>query len=121
MKKTTLVSIMWSCYTQTQHYTMGLMTGPTVLVAEWQIMTQNILSGAQDFKCLEVPITITDTEIEEKATPWTPKAKAKKLPANTTNAPGKETSPPKQRKIKVEIHPMIKAKITDLLPEKLNM
>ena len=123
MKKTTLASIMWGCYKQAQHYAMGQMKGPTALIAEWQIMTQNILGGAQDFKFLEVPLTIAGTETEMKPqTPITPKIKANDTPTNTNGAPNQEpASPPKRRKIKIEIHPTIKAKITAILPNKLNM
>ena len=121
IKKTTLASIMWGCYKQAQHYAMGQMTGPTALVAEWQIMTQNILGGAQDFKFLEVPIAISGNTIEEKPLTLPPKAKAKIPPPNTSGEPALEPSPPKRKKIKVEIHPTIKSKITTILPNKLNM
>ena len=71
---------MWGCYKQAQHYVMGQMTGPTSLVAKWQIMTQNILGSAQDFKFLEVPIAISGIAIYTKAA-----AKKQKPKANTPN------------------------------------
>jgi hypothetical protein len=121
MSKTTLASIMWDCYKQAQYYAMGQMTGPTSLVAEWQIMTQSILGGAQDFKFLEVPIAISG--ITTEADTATHKPKPKPSPADPSPPSGETpTSPAKRRKIvQVKIHPTIKAKITAILPDKLNL
>ena len=120
MNKTTLASIMWGCYKQTQHYTMGLMTGSTALVAEWQIMAQNIMGGAQDFKFLEVPLDIAG--IPTNAITDTPKPSTPVKNTPKIDEQDKQPSPPKRQKIqKVKIHPAIKAKITALLPNRLNI
>ena len=51
-----------------------------------------------------------------------PKAKENERTNDTPGTPERDASPPKRRKIqKVKIHPAIKAKITTLLPDKLNM
>jgi hypothetical protein len=120
MNKTTLASIMWGCYKQSQHYALGQMTGPTALVAEWQIMTQNILGGAQDFKFLEVPLAISGNPVELDNKTKKPKPNAGSPTPSSPNA-DTPTIPPKRRKILVKIHPTIKAKITSILPDKLNL
>jgi hypothetical protein len=119
INKTTLASIMWGCYKQSQHYAMGLMTGQNALVAEWQIMSQNIMGGAQDFNFLEVPIDISGTASKEKDKS---KPNSPEKPPMNDDTQDKPNTPTKRRKIqKVQIHPAIKAKVTALLPDKLNM
>ena len=122
ISKTTLASIMWGCYKQAQHYAMGLMTGPNALVAEWQIMSQNILGGAQDFKFLEVPLAISGNELEPTPTPKKPIIPSITPGRNDLAPPERDPITPKRRKItNVKIHPAIKAKVTALLPDRLNI
>ena len=121
MSKTTLASIMWGCYKQAQHYALGQMTGPTSLVAEWQVMTQNILGGAQDFKFLEVPMAISGIAIDPDTNAKKPKPKPTTPNPSSPQGDNNPETPPKRRKIQVKIHPTIKAKITAILPNKLNL
>ena len=120
IEPSTLASILWAIYKQSQHFTMGQMFGNEAISAEWTLMTNNIKGGGQNFRLLSVPIDISGTAMvtidddDDKSN----KRKEKGNDTNETNEKGKTK---KKGKVTVDIHPVIKAKITPSLPDNLSL
>ena len=97
---------------------MGLMVGNEAIMAEWTLMTNTIKGGGQNFRLLAVPLDISG------ATPPTlePDKNNKRKDNGKDNEEPKEKKTPKKKgKVTVDIHPVIKAKITSVLPNNLNL
>ena len=129
-----IAAIAWAVYHQAMFFAQGDMVGKTPLTSEWVQMTNAVKGGGRSLENYSIP-----TALANRAPPTSPikesreaadddadqdggakgkgRKKAKKVKGNEKDTeegkgPGKRT---------MEINPIIKAKITPVLPEFLNI
>ena len=118
LTKPTLAAILWAVYKQTKHFVLGEMTPTNGLVPEWETLVLAIRSKQN--------ITFLDIPHELAGTPSFPTPKPPKRPRleeekkeNDKGRPGPQApaNKPRHIPIKMEVHPIIKEKLSIALPK----
>lgn len=113
LTRETLASIMWAVYKQTKKFAMGQMKGEDGLVDEWICMLHSI-KWKQNFTSVEIPAEISGRIVEKVYE--SPSKKSKQDAPAKGGGPKLAHSP-----TKMKIHPIIKEKLSDSLPEKFSI
>ena len=124
MKKTTLAAILWAVYKESALFALGKEEDERT--PEWDTAV-GMIRCKSDFTMLEVPITINGVDY---TTPKKRKAEGDKPTGGQVgkgadhkadNEDGKPAPGGGKKKAKLEIHPIIKAKLTPALPPNFHL
>ena len=117
----TIAAIMWAIFKQTRHFAQGNMHGDKKkYTAEWKVMRLSIES-ASNFQLLNCPASISGNTLNPPPTTDTAATGGNKRKLDTDQGGVPADSPNKQGKRGMDIHPLIKKHITDILPPKITV
>lgn len=114
--KPTLAAILWAVYKQTKHFVLGKMTPTDGLVPEWETLVLAIRSK-QNITFLDIPPELNGTHPFPPPKPKRPRLEEEKKETDK----GRPHPPAPHNKLrytplKMEVHPLIKEKLTAALP-----
>jgi len=125
--KESIAAVAWAVYSQSMFFVQGRMVGPNPLTPEWVQMTNSLKGGGRSLEIYSVPIAlanrlaiIEESASEDEGPPLKTKKKKKKKRNKDQEDDGNEIIG-KKPKITMELHPLIKEKITSVLPDFLEL
>ena len=125
--KESIAAVAWAVYCQSMFFAQGRMVDPNPLTPEWVQMTNSLKGGGRSLEIYSVPIAlanrlavIEESASEDEGPPLKTKKKKKKKRTKDKEDGGNEFIG-KKPKITMELHPLIKEKITSVLPDFLEL
>ena len=122
MKRTTLAAILWAVYKESTSFALGKEDAPAT--PEWETAV-GMIRCKSDFTMLEVPVAINGISVitskKRKETDTNGGGAGAQPQPDDQNESKKGGQPPPTKKAKMEIHPVIKAKLTPALPPNFHL